>query len=135
MLEVELKATLAGITPEEVEARCEALGFLADRELREVDIYFNGVDRDFRRSDEALRLRSCKSLPDGNEVCYLTYKGPKLDGVSNTRTEYEVAVSDLQTADKLLSAVGCRAVHTVEKIRREFRLHEITLCMDAVTGL
>ena len=87
MLEAELKASLEGLSPEDLASRALALGFVPGEQLRERDVYFNGDHRDFRRTDEALRLRSVRALPDGAWETLLTYKGPKLDQVSNARTE------------------------------------------------
>lgn len=135
MLEAEIKASLEGIPPEDLPARAGALGFRPVRQLRETDVYFNGTGRDFRRTDEALRLRRACPLPDGPEESLLTYKGPKLDQVSNARTEYETGVTDGAAAGELLEALGYRRVLTVDKLRREYRLENVTLCLDEVTGL
>lgn len=135
MLEVELKASLAGIAVDTVRGHAMAAGFMPGEQVRETDVYFNGTQRDFRRTDEALRLRSVLSLPDGPCESLLTYKGPKLDQISNTRTEYETAISDGKTMEKVLEALGYQPIFTVEKVRRTYRLHDVTLCMDEVTGL
>lgn len=135
MLEVEFKASLEGISPEHVDAERRALGFIPFTSLHEVDMYYNGCDRDFHRSDEALRLRSCTVLPDGPVETLLTYKGPKLDSVSSTRKEYEIAVSDAIAAQNLLEALGYQPVFMVEKVRCEYHLDTVTLCLDEVTGL
>ena len=135
MQEVEFKASLAGLAPERLEAARQALGFVPAAGLREVDTYYNGRDRDFRKTDEALRLRSCTRLPSGPAESLLTYKGPKLDQVSSARQEYEVAVSDGDTAGKLLEALGYAPVFTVDKVRREFTRDGVTLCLDEVAGL
>ena len=135
MLEAELKASLAGMSTDELLGRACSLGFRPVRRLRETDVYFNGNDRDFCRTDEALRLRRVRKLPGGPEVCLLTYKGPKLDRVSSTRIEYETAVTDGETAGKLLEALGYRPVFTVEKLRREYGMENVTLCLDEVAGL
>lgn len=130
MLEAELKASLGGLTAEEVADRAVLLGFLPEARVQETDVYFNGRERDFRRTDEALRLRSVVLL-DGTRKSLVTYKGPKLDSVSNARTEYETGVSDGETAQKLLEAQG----PVVDKVRRTYRLGEVTLCLDEVTDL
>ena len=65
----------------------------------------------------------------------MTYKGPKVDRVSNARAEYETAVSDSDTAQKLLEALGYRPLAVVDKVRRTYRLGEVTLCLDEVTDL
>lgn len=79
MLEVEIKASLAGIPVGDLLCRALAAGFVPGEQVKETDMYFNGAQRDFRRTDEALRLRSVCSLPDGPCESLLTYKGPKLD--------------------------------------------------------
>ena len=136
MLEAELKAALEGRTLEELEAAARAMGFCPRQVLRETDLYFNGVDRNFAQTDEALRLRSVQQLePAGEAVTCLTYKGPKQDVRSNSRTEYETAVAEGETARKLLEALGYRPVCQVEKVRRELTLEGVTLCLDRVTGL
>lgn len=135
MLEAELKASLGELAPEEAAERALALGFLPEEQVWERDLYFNGTERDFRHTDEALRLRRVRRLPDGPLESVVTYKGPKLDQVSNARTEYETGVSDGETAEKLLEALGYRPLAAVEKIRRTYRREEITLCLDQVTDL
>ena len=135
MLEAELKASLHGMPVEALLNRALTQGFVPAGKVRERDIYFNGSSRDFRRTDEALRLRSVWNLPDGPRENLLTYKGPKLDQVSNARMEYETAVSDGETAEKLLEALGYQTFAVVEKIRRTYRLADVSLCLDEVNGL
>jgi len=104
---------------------------------REIDRYFNAPDRDFRRTDEALRIRQCGSRNT------LTYKGPKIDPLSKTRREIEVPLADgrraAQSAAKLLTALGYRAVGTVVKRRRVYRLRRegfgVEISLDDVAGL
>lgn len=135
MLEVEIKASLAGLSPDTVARSAAEAGFRFQRSLREIDMYFDGVSRDFKQTDEALRLRSCRDLEGGGARTLLTYKGPKVDAASSTRTEYETSVGDLETARKLLEALGFRPRFTVDKTRREFTLEGVTLCLDTVAGL
>ena len=135
MLEAELKASLGDMSVEALLDRALARGFAPEGAVRERDVYFNGAGRDFRRTDEALRLRSVRRLPDGPRESLLTYKGPKLDQVSNARTEYETAVSDGETAEKLLEALGYRPLAVVDKVRRTYRMEDVTLCLDEVEGL
>ena len=100
-----------------------------------MDVYFNGNLRDFHKSDEALRLRSRADLDTGVTETLWTYKGPKADARSNTRTEYETAVGDLETARHILESLGFQAAFTVEKVRRELTREHTTVCLDEVTGL
>ena len=135
MLEVELKAVL---TPEQAAGlpdRLAALGYAPGALLRETDVYWNGDSRDFRRTDEALRLRTAEDLKTHTAETLLTYKGPKRDGRSNTRTEYETAVGSMAAARGLLRALGFRDLFTVDKTRREFSRGKVTVCLDSVAGL
>lgn len=133
MTEVELKAALtealAGILPD----RLAALGFVPGETVRETDLYFNGGDRDFRRTDEALRLRRVSSGREENVL--LTYKGPKEDPRSNTRREYETTAGDPDTLRAILGALGFQPVFTVDKERRTYLRDGVTACLDQVEGL
>src|SRR4051794_25711590 len=82
MLEVEAQYRLPD--PTAVEARLRQSGAPLVADHAEADHYLNAPDRDFARSDEAFRLRR---IGDRN---LLTYKGPRHDGTSKTRTELEV---------------------------------------------
>ena len=135
MLEVELKAALEGIPPAHIEEKWHALGFVPATSQQESDTYYSGVDRDFHETDEALRLRTRRLLPDGPSECLITYKGPKMSRASRTRREYEVTVSDGETAARLIESLGHRPVFTVRKVRRELKKGNITLCLDEVDGL
>lgn len=152
MYEVEIKAYPENVSPEEIVKRAEAAGFSYDITLRETDIYYNGNDRNFMKTDEALRIRSRSSFNEKNsrtaEACesphlsdscheaLITYKGPKLELTSSTRKEYETSVGHRQTACMILEALGYRPVLTVDKTRREFKTADgITLCIDQVKGL
>lgn len=92
------------------------------------DTYFAAPYRDFAKTDEALRIRSL----DGQAV--LTYKGPKLDGVSKTREELETPVEEATTTE-ILHALGFSEAGIVCKQREVFKAGEITVCLDAVEGL
>lgn len=144
MLEVEIKAFLGGLSLEKIAETAKELGFWECRALQETDMYFNGNDRNFMKTDEALRIRSCVK-PDadgfcGKEETFITYKGPKMDKNSNTRLEYETSVGNCETMAELLTALGYQEAFTVKKVRREWKLtdgddREITLCFDRVENL
>ncbi len=136
MLEVEFKASLSGFSMEEIHQKALETGFHQEKHLKEIDVYFNGNDRDFRTTDEALRLRSCQNLSENAPAqVFVTYKGAKQDSISSTRTEYETSVGDLDTMQKLLESLGYRPMYTVSKTRKEFSKGQITLCLDTVENL
>lgn len=136
MIEVELKAALTEAQAQAMPEKLAALGFRPDRKVQEIDVYLNGgEERDFRRTDEALRLRTCRDLDAGTEETLMTYKGPKLDDRSSTRTEYETTVGNLETAQNLLAALGFSALYTVDKVRQTMTREKVTVCFDSIAGL
>lgn len=149
MYEVEIKAALGEITAEETVAKACKLGFSYDITLRETDTYYNGNDRNFMKTDEALRIRNSlrwheknvdttnsENAENADSTAFLTYKGPKLDKTSSTRTEYEITINDAPTAALLIEALGYSTVLVVDKTRREFTAADgTTLCIDNVEGL
>ena len=141
MIEVEIKVRIPSC--ELIEAKLIQLGFKKSHTLQEVDYYYNGVDRDFRKSHEALRLRLTESL-DGSAIVadrpgepsvQLTYKGPKLDNVSMSRVEHQVNLDDFETMQSILSSLGYKPVMPVMKLRREYFSEEMTACVDTVDNL
>lgn len=114
---------------------------LEPREVREeVDEYYNAPDRDFGRTDEALRLRQTGA---GN---VLTYKGPKQGAVGKTRFELEVPLADGAEAAELLRqalrALRYRPTLTVRKHRQYWRPgpgaalpRDLVVTLDDVAGL
>src|SRR5438477_1074666 len=105
--------------------------------LDEADHYFNAPDRDFARTDEALRVRRI------GPANYVTYKGPKRDKQTKTRTEIEVALAEGDPAAedfmRLLQHLGYRAAAVVRKRRRIYRLtrdgYVLEVCLDDVEGV
>lgn len=95
----------------------------------EEDVYFNSPVRDFRESDEALRIRK------DNEGIKLTYKGPKMDAETKTREEIEVRVDDYQKTMEIFDRLGFRTIRRVVKRRRIYRYEDVTICFDDVEGL
>lgn len=141
MVEVEIKSAIGVLTKEQLQEAAEKMGFVQADSLREIDVYFNGNDRNFIKTDEALRLRCCHNHRAETCETFITYKGPKLDQESSTRLEYETGVGDLSVMKDLLTALGYKEVFTVDKTRQEWKLPpaagraEVTLCLDTVAGL
>lgn len=127
MIEVEVKVPLEGIgslRSKLMELDCTCLG----REGHE-DTYYNGTDRDFAATDEALRLRRV----DGR--CVITYKGPKIGTRSKSRREIELEVGNAASADEVLTALGFTRVMTVTKTRENYRWGRYIISLDTVTDL
>src|SRR6478736_612664 len=86
MLEVEITFPVANLT--ELEKHLGECRAVARAPLQESDHYFNAPDRDFARTDEALRLRRI------GPANFVTYKGPKRDAQTKTRAEIEVPLAE-----------------------------------------
>ena len=121
-VEVKFKASI------DVEDKIRSIAeFVCEKE--EIDLYFNSPVRDFRKSDEALRIRED---PEGVKI---TYKGPKIDPETKTRKEIEISVDNYDRAVELLKRLGFIPVREVVKRRRIYRLEDVTICFDEVKGL
>lgn len=114
-------------------ARLKALGANELPVVEQRDTYYNHPSRDFRITDEALRIRRT------GEKAVVTYKGPKLNAVVKTRPEIELPLAEPEAWPALLEALGFREVATVCKVRRRFALSrtpfEVELTIDRVEGV
>jgi adenylate cyclase class 2 len=135
MLEVELKYALTNAPT--FGDKFASLGARKQATLVEEDQYFNAPDRDFGSTDEALRLRKVGSAN------ILTYKGPKKELSSKTRTEIEVMLAEgddnAKRCAELLSHAGFRPTRVVRKTRTKYEWdHQgfpVTASIDDVDGL
>ncbi|MDX1947747.1 MAG: class IV adenylate cyclase [Pirellulaceae bacterium] len=134
-LEVEQKFPVADLAP--IRAQLAALGATPRLPQEQRDTYYAHPVRDFRRTDEALRLRK------SGYTNKITYKGPKLDSETKTRREIEVefdsnAESYGQLAE-LLQALDFARVATVRKEREPWQLtwqgHEVEVALDTVADV
>jgi adenylate cyclase class 2 len=132
MLEVEMKFPVADFAP--LERTLAAWGTKPAVERCDADHYFNAPDRDFAQTDEALRIRRIGSSN------FVTYKGPKRDPLTKTRTEIEVSLAEgdepAEDFARLLTHLGYRAVAVVRKRRRIYHLERdgfaVEVCLDEV---
>ena len=94
-----------------------------------IDVYFMHPVKDYRKTDEALRIRK---IGDFMEI---TYKGPKINEESKSREEINIEVSDLGNAETFLKRLGFTVSGRVEKIREKWQLDTITITLDNVKNL
>jgi adenylate cyclase class 2 len=132
MLEVEMKFPVADLA--RLGVLLQERGGQPGAVVEEADAYYNAPDRDFARTDEALRLRRVGART------LVTYKGPKLDAQTKTRVELEAALADGQDTGAqfagILEHLGYRPVTVVKKRRKKYWLHadgfEIEVSLDDV---
>jgi adenylate cyclase class 2 len=135
MLEVEMKFWAPDLETIERQLKVWAAERAPDR--TDIDRYFNAPDRDFAHTDEALRVRS---IGTRNLV---TYKGPKLDKETKTRTEIEVPLADgpevAHQFQQMLRQLRYRFVAEVRKERTIYRCtrggYRLEVCLDEVAEL
>lgn len=121
----------------DLERRLAAWGAVQTSSRDEADHYFNAPDRDFARTDEALRLRRAGAAN------FVTYKGPKRDAQTKTRSEIEVPLGSgdavAREFTRLLEHLGYRPVAVVRKHRRTYKVERdgfpLEACLDEVEGL
>ncbi|QKQ99857.1 class IV adenylate cyclase [Metallosphaera tengchongensis] len=128
VVEREIKVKLT-IDPEAFLNTLLKEGYTYEGEEIHEDIYLNGENKDFRKTDEALRLR----LVNGRAE--LTYKGPRLGTKSKSREEVTVTLDDKNGMLKILEKLGYRAVFTIKKRRKLLKKNGFTVCIDSVEDL
>jgi len=95
----------------------------------ERDIYFNHPSKDFKDTDEALRLRTV------GEKTLITYKGPKVSKISKARIEHETEVKDYSSMNNILESLGFVQSGIVEKERYIYSFNGMEISIDYVEGL
>jgi adenylate cyclase class 2 len=111
MIEVELKFPLSDRAALKAALQRLQPG-ISFHEREETDEYFQHPCRDFKVTDEALRIRSSGATVE------LTWKGPKLDLLTKSRKELELTVNELPATSEV----------------RRLRLREILLELGFASG-
>ncbi len=124
MLEVEIKAK---IEIEPMEKRLGELGAKFINRTHQKDVYFQHPCHDFKKTDEALRVRKVK------EEYFLTYKGAKLYPETKTRKEIQIRVE--KGIFNLLKNLGFSPMREVEKWRSFYQWKDLKIYLDEVKGL
>lgn len=103
--------------PEDLVVKLKLLGMTEAAVEQHRDIYFRHPARNFRQTDEALRIRV---LGDG--AC-VTYKGPRLAGAVKTRPEIELSIRDSEVVQwaEMYQHLGFRIAAEVKKVRRIYQ--------------
>ena len=129
MVELEVKYRISDV--EQVKSRLKQVGARLKLVVKEEDYYFNHPCRDFRLTDEAVRVRV-----RSNGELELTYKGPRRSSRTKLREEVNVRILDsLDNVLALLSSLGFRHVYTLRKTREVYEVGDYTVTIDYVEGL
>ncbi len=131
MIEIEIKAKVTD--PKLAFEKIKYIGGVYSHSEIQRDIYFNGENKDFKKTDEALRIRE---IPDGDDfINILTFKGPKLDSETKTREEIEVIIDNKENMTDILINLGYKPSALVNKVRRIFKYEEYTITVDKLNEL
>lgn len=142
MLEVEMKFPAPKAAP--ALEKLYSLGYRLSMSRKESDLYFNGPNKDFAKTDEVLRIRTINDDQNdpGEEKIEVTYKGPKRGDIGKVRTEIEFPLGSGQSARKMFKmfeALGFVPTKRVVKERFYYRKqsdgNRITVTYDDVEGL
>ena len=123
MIEVEIKVKISD--PNLTQKKFKDNNGIYKLSLHHEDIYFNmpkGL-RDFKQTDEALRLRKSIEFNRDNNLntqkinYFMTYKGKKIDKTTKTREEIEVKINEIEDMKTLLKLLGFQEVFTIVKER------------------
>jgi len=125
MLELEMKAKIDKYTKGRIDQILRKAELLEEKV--EEDTYFSSPIRDFKETDEALRIR----YSGGNAI--ITYKGPKLDKISKSREEFEAFVSG--DIEQILQKLGYKKILNVRKKRKVYLYKDYTVSIDDVEDL
>ncbi len=92
------------------------------------DTYFDDSKNSFRKSDIALRLRRMRI--GRKEKAALTFKGPRLRGRFKQRQEIQFDVSNADSAEIFLAALGYKKSIVFQKKRQLWRLDGCEVALD-----
>ena len=127
MIEVETKLKIDCI--EDIEERIKELIGAYKGEKIEIDRYFDHPNMQILSGGCALRVR------DAGGKYRLTYKGPKKDEETTSRTEIEIGIESAGEMIEILDELGFYEVSTVKKLRKTYLLKDLIITLDNVADL
>ncbi|MCX6686734.1 MAG: class IV adenylate cyclase [Methanoregula sp.] len=128
MLEIELKVRVDSLGPVRKKLQENNAEFFG--RVYEHDIYYNAPHRDFKKTDEALRVR----YTDRNIT--ITYKGAKIKNLGiKAREELNTAIESGEVFGHILSRLGFEKSAEVNKWRENYRYSNASIALDEVENL
>jgi adenylate cyclase, class 2 len=130
-IEVEKKFTLPDPAP--LRTRLEELGVRPSAPVRQVDAYYNAPHRNFLDADVISEWLRIRTEEHGGSINFKRFH--PVGSVARTHAdEYEAGVDDVEAVRRLLEALDFRPLVTVEKTRVAYRLPDVEVVFDHVTG-
>jgi len=138
ILEIEIKFRVNDLSALERQLRQRFGNVEFGEQATEFDVFFQHPCRDFKQTDECLRLRN-RQFTDGTSEHSLTYKGQKIDTSTKTRHEIEMPITEPERWKTLLTALGFHQSASVQKIRRRIKLtvnhRHVEIVLDTLPAL
>ncbi len=132
--EIEAKYRLED--PAALRERLATCGAKRSAHVLETNRIFDTADGRLRSSDCGLRLRTCRSLGDKQQLyATLTYKGPRAAGEMKIREEVETVVLNPSASMTILQHLGFSEVVLYEKRRETWQLDACEVCLDELPQL
>jgi adenylate cyclase class 2 len=132
-MKTEIEAKLKVDSLEIVERQLQTLGAQFVEQQRQIDYYFDDEKSSFAKNDKCLRLRLQSA--ENKKIAFLTYKGPKQKDEFKKRLEIEIQVSEVASAENLLSALGYSRKLVIEKERKIWQLCSCFVALDNLPSL
>jgi len=112
---------------QEIRSKIIALGGHSDGRFFETNVCYEDAKDSLLQKKSILRLRQ-------DRKAWLTYKSPPTEANREVKTmnEIEVSVSDFESMDQILIAVGFHRAQVYEKWRETFILDDAQLCLDTM---
>jgi len=112
---------------QEIRSKIIALGGHSDGRFFETNVCYEDAKDSLLQKKSILRLRQ-------DRKAWLTYKSPPTEANREVKTmnEIEVSVSDFESMDQILIAVGFHRAQVYEKWRETFTLDDAQLCLDTM---
>ncbi|MEA1909363.1 MAG: class IV adenylate cyclase [Euryarchaeota archaeon] len=127
MIEVETKLKIDRV--EHTEERIKELIGAYKGEKTEIDLYFDHPNIPILSGGCALRVR------DADGKYRLTYKGPKKDDETTSRTEIEIEIESAGEMIEILDELGFYEICKVKKLRKTYLLKDLIITLDNVDTL
>jgi len=132
-MNTEIEAKLKVDSLESVESQLQTLGAQFIEQHHQIDYYFDDEKSSFAKNNKCLRLR-LQSI-ENDKTAFLTYKGPKQEDDFKKRLEIEIQVSDVESAENLLSVLGYKSKLVIEKKRKIWQLCSCFVALDNLPSL
>lgn len=112
--------------------RLQQLGAAYHGSVTQTDSLFESVHTDFKKHDQALRLR--REVSEGEGRTILTFKGTPTHTSEGhkIRDEFETFVTDVESMARILGALGFMKVAELHKIREQYVFDGVRIEIDTL---